>query len=228
MQYGNSSQWIGCCPCYNSHQTYDLCVLWHAAGTQMIRLFLTNTACNILAVTGDGISVILGRHAHTIFCYSDGDLWGTHLAYCLSPGTKLHLLSTDFKQGAVQNWASLWEWIHSFPCSPEDNLHWDCAGPWEIPSPQYSYQLPSHQFRQPVTVTVLNFISLQLSCFSIFYPKNIFLSGTGVLCILCWTSMEHFCTLQNSHWIFPPVYQCQIQWFLRRSRESTYKALWGL
>lgn len=69
-------------------------------------------ACGILAVTGDGISVILGRRARTIFCFSDGDLWGTHLACCLSPGNKLHLLSTDFKQGPVQNPASLWDWIH--------------------------------------------------------------------------------------------------------------------
>lgn len=164
-----------------------------------------NTACNILAVTGGGISVTLGRRAHTIFCYSDGDLCGTLLAYCLSPGTKLHLLSTDFTQGNVQNRASLWEWVPSLPCSPEDNLPWDCARPWEIPSPQYSYQLPSHQYREPRTMTVLNFISRRLSCFSIFCPKNLLLSGMVIFCILCWTGMEHFCTLQNSHSIFPPV-----------------------
>ena len=161
-----------------------------------------NTACNILAVTGDGISVMLSRHVHTVFCCSDGDLWGTHLAYCLSPETKLHLLSTDFKQGAVQNHTSLWEWMHSLPCSAEDNLPWHCAGPWENPSPQYPYHLPSHQFRKPAILTVLNFISLWFSCFSIFCPKNFILSGMGILCVLCWTGFEHFCTLQNSHWIF--------------------------
>lgn len=60
-----------------------------------------------LAGMGDGALVILGRHALTIFCCSDGDLWETCLAYCLGPGTKLHLLSTHFEQRVVQNQGSL-------------------------------------------------------------------------------------------------------------------------
>lgn len=51
---------------------------------------------------------------------------------------------------------------------------------------------------------VLNFISPWLSYFRVFYPKNVFLSGTVILCILCWTGIEHFCTLQNKQWLFPP------------------------
>lgn len=49
----HSSQWTGCCPCYKSHQTYDLSVLWHAADTQVISFFPT-TEHSLQHTSSDG------------------------------------------------------------------------------------------------------------------------------------------------------------------------------
>lgn len=73
----------------------------------------------------------------------------------------------------------------------------------KFPHPNSPIICSHTSFREPATVTVLYLIHHWLSCSSIFCPKNLFLPGTDILSVLCWTGMEHFCTLQNSHWTFP-------------------------
>lgn len=124
-----------------------------------------NTACNILAVTGDGISGILGKHACAIFCYADSNLWGTHPAHCLSQGLSCVSLAQALSRELCKTRLCCENEYTTLPHSPdhslnpEDDLTRGCAAPWEI-LPHYSYRHPLTDQGTSNSDYVGNFISL--------------------------------------------------------------------
>lgn len=110
-----------------------------------------------------------------------------NLPHCLSPGTTLHLLSTDLKHRAVQTRLRLLceDEYTVFPVPLRTIPLEAVLDLGKFPHPSSPINCSHTSFREPATVTVLNLIHHWLSCLSIFCPKNLFLPGTDILSVLC-------------------------------------------